>query len=226
MNLQQKMLIPVLILILIYTVSKFNTSIDDYSFEIVKILGIVIFSIIWVIYISTGSIITNKYFIRECPKWCEKNKDHKWFKMSPLLQFLDILLSISLVVINFYFIRILYTITINPNKSVKVGREFLNKLLNFYILYKTGSSTKCKFRTLKDCENTPICKIYNPKTGPTCAVNTYWYDNFDNQITKNITILNAFLTILFQTNLKNKLEYFINNYVNTNKYLSNPDIIC
>jgi hypothetical protein len=220
----KKPLITLFIIFSIYSISTYN--IEDYTLEFLKMFSIVLFSIIWVIYISGGSIITNRYFIKECPKWCEKNKDHPWFKLSPIFQFLDILLSISIVVINFYIIRGLYKLTLHPNKSVTVGRGFLNKLLNIYLVFKTGSMKKCKYKSLNECEHTPICKIYNPKSKPVCATDNYWYDNFDDQITKNITILNAFLTILFQTNLKNKLEYFIKEYVNTNKYLSNPDIIC
>jgi hypothetical protein len=217
-------IIAVFIIITGIVISLFN--VNDYTFEMLKILGIILFSIIWTFYVSVGSILTNKYFIRDCPKWCEKNKDHPWFKMSVLNQFLDILISISLVIINFYFITALFKITFNQKDSNKVGSGFYNRLLNLYMLLKTGSSKKCVERNIFECNNAFVCKYTRNKLESRCNVNPTWYYRFEEQISKNITILNAFLTILFQTNLKNKLEYFIKENMKNSNYLSVPNQMC
>ena len=56
-------IIVVFIITIGIVISFFN--VNDYTFEMLKILGIILFSIIWTFYVSLGSIVTNKYFIRE-----------------------------------------------------------------------------------------------------------------------------------------------------------------
>ena len=196
-------------------------SAEDISWHILLASGIFIAGVIWMILISISSIIVNKYIIQTTPDY-ENDPCHKWFKYPFIWQLIDILVSCGLILLYFWgtrfiFKRFMGKINKSANETIGlgIGYTFINKIARLLGLF-----SPCKTINKKtECNTSLFCNWYPKKTvskttiEPTCRTAQKWLQQYNDSMKTNITVLNAFLTVMFQTKLKNKISFFMRKYL-------------
>ena len=119
-----------------------------------------------------NSVITNYIFL-DCPEYKEKNPEHKWFKYSLPFQIIDILFSLTIIVLAKYWVAVIVSHSIDKLNDTPY-LKFLNVIYNDEQLIK--ESGKISHLNIRE------------KSG-------------------NVTT--AFITLLFQRKLRNKINYLI-----------------
>lgn len=206
------------------------------SFSFIQYFMILIIGIIWAIYVSFFSMLINKYFVLECPKITKENfndpelkKKYTWLQLDYKLQFLEVIINLGFIMVYFKIIKDLFMEITNPDGKNAFGglykfffRAYLTIKFFFDFDYKF---VKCKDLSKKQC-NFSLTKICNyDNNNKNCILSREGFNYFNKTISNNITILNAFLTVLFQTNLKNKINYLILKHFNNDNYIfSVPNI--
>ena len=78
-----------------------------------------------------NSDISNNVFL-ECPKY-DIEPDHHWFQLSPLVQILDIIISLGIVLLYFALIKIMFNTVFDINiKSHQISKMSFS-LMNFIL---------------------------------------------------------------------------------------------
>ena len=151
-------------------------------------------------------------------------KKYKWLQLDYKIQFLEVAINIGFVILYFKVIRDIFVKITNPEGKkgfAGIYKFFLKIFLSLKFVEPKFKGCKDLSKTECDINVTKICTFEKNK----CHTNYIALNEFNTIVQNNITILNAFLTILFQTNMKNKINYLIMTYLNNeNNILSVPNI--
>lgn len=226
-----KFLYVTLPIILIFALYFFGNNII--TFNIYKFFTLFIFGFIWVLWVSFGSIIINRYVFIDVPEYDindntergKKKKNHPWFKMPMIMQLFDLVSNLSLIIVLFvllqYIFKKVFLSETVSEKSQFVSSYFIKFMTKVYLFLTTGKFEICKDRLEKNCKKTFLCKFRDGECLKRNNLEMYEYSKY---VSININILNAFLTVYFQTSIKNKLQYFIKKYLsNKNNLLYVPN---
>lgn len=213
-----KSLYVIIPLLFIFTIYFFGDNV--YTFNIYKVATLFIFGVVWVLWVSFGSIIINRYVFIDVPVYdindnsikAKKKRNHPWFKMPMHLQLIDLVSNLSLIIVFFVILQFIFKkIFLKGNvEQSNVSSHFIRFMTRIYLFITTGKFGLCNNRTKEQCINTYYCKYRNNE----CITrNSEQLVDYSIYVSKNINILNAFLTVYFQTNIQNKLKYFIKTYL-------------
>lgn len=193
-------------------------------FTAYKFFTLFLFGSLWAIWVSLGSILTNKYVFVNVPKYSEETKNHPWFKTHWTFQLADIILNLSFIIVLFVILNYFFKRSFLVEGNLKrTGVGLLRTITRLYLfltggeyrkkidtIIKTGDFKYCSNRDKDDCQGSFFCKFQDDK----CVNrNESYLNDYSKYITSNINILNAFLTVYFQSSVKNKMNYFLNAYM-------------